>query len=89
MPKAKDLIGQRFGKLVCEKQAANSGLEKNWWCICDCGNKTVVQRSSLVSGNSISCNCERSKRAKEHSEKARASSIRRWNYSRIRYKKKI
>lgn len=33
-----------------------------WLCLCDCGNKIVVRRSSLVSGqNTQSCGCLRFK----------------------------
>jgi len=38
MPKVKDLMGQRFGRLVC---LSFSGMNKHhnalWLCRCDCG----------------------------------------------------
>jgi hypothetical protein len=49
----KDLVGQRFGRLVV---TAFSGGE--WWlCECDCGGKHVGRRSGLTSGETQSCGC--------------------------------
>ncbi|WP_194726648.1 hypothetical protein [Noviherbaspirillum malthae] len=56
----KNLIGQRFGRLVVVSRAPNE-LRKNakWNCLCDCGSTTVVAVSSLISGRTQSCKCKR------------------------------
>lgn len=57
-----DLAGKRFGRLVVEGYA---GRQKNrqsrWTCLCDCGKRKVIVRSSLTSGHSNSCGCLRNK----------------------------
>lgn len=58
MPKAKDLIGQRFGKLVCVKKAQSRNNHTYWLCQCDCGNRKEIQTSHLTSGASTSCGCQ-------------------------------
>jgi hypothetical protein len=55
-----NLIGQVFGKLTVVADAgANSRRQSLWECLCSCGNKSVVQGYSLVSGNTKSCGCFR------------------------------
>lgn len=57
-PKAKDLTGMRFGRLVVLSRAENSMTGKPMWnCLCDCGNECVKQGSALVSGDTKSCGC--------------------------------
>lgn len=58
----KDLTGQRFGKLTVINMT-NKRQEKSvvWHCICDCGNETDVPARDLISGNTKSCGCMRSK----------------------------
>jgi hypothetical protein len=52
------MIGRRFGKLVVEKQAASDG-GRQWWCICDCGNRCVARGISMRNGHKQSCGCVR------------------------------
>lgn len=58
MSKAKDITGQRFGKLVAIER---SGRDKDngalWKCKCDCGNTIVTRAASLRNGNTKSCGC--------------------------------
>ena len=53
-----DLTGERFGRLIVIKQAAQI---KNkiilWDCMCDCGNQVVISRANLRSGMTKSCGC--------------------------------
>ena len=58
MPLAKDLTGQRFGKLVALEKAPSRNKHTYWLCQCDCGNKKIIQTSHLTSGASKSCGCE-------------------------------
>ena len=57
MPKAIDLTGQRFGRLVVTKRVGNKGKHRSWECLCDCGNITIVPVGHLRSGNTRSCGC--------------------------------
>lgn len=54
-----DLTGQRFGKLTVQSQGPNTGKFLRWYCLCDCGNKSLVYASSLRTGNTKSCGCIR------------------------------
>lgn len=58
--KLNDLIGKRFGKLVALEVVQQIGTTK-WKCQCDCGNIIYVKRGNLLSGNTTSCGCNRSK----------------------------
>ena len=59
----KDLIGQRFGKLVVISRAEDYIVPKTgkhtpkWKCICDCGNECIVSGGSLKNGYTKSCGC--------------------------------
>lgn len=58
--KLKDLIGQRFGKLVVIKKAdwvKTKASGANWLCKCDCGKEKIVASSYLLTGNTKSCGC--------------------------------
>lgn len=63
---ARDLTGQRFGKLTA---LATVGRDKNrktlWECICDCGNRSVVIGAKLSNGRARSCGCEQGRRPVE------------------------
>lgn len=57
-----DVTGKRFGKLVAVRpngvRTYPSGKQLTLWeCDCDCGNKTTVTLSALVTGNTKSCGC--------------------------------
>lgn len=55
---AKNLTGQRFGRLVAveatEKRSSGSIV---WKCLCDCGKECFVQSCHLKSGATKSCGC--------------------------------
>lgn len=57
--RSKNLIGQRFGKLVViEKLPDTNKFNKVLYkCKCSCGNETIVDSNSLVSGHTKSCGC--------------------------------
>ena len=57
MFKRQDLSGQRFGKLTVLEFAFTRKKHSYWNCICDCGNETIIEASSLKSGKSTSCGC--------------------------------
>lgn len=64
--RAKDLSGQRFGRLTVETfEYCGPGGHSYWRCKCDCGGEKVVRSSHLKSGNVSSCGC---KTRKTHGE---------------------
>lgn len=60
---AKDLIGQRFGRLTVIKRAGTEGSRAVWRCKCDCGKYKSVKSIDLLSGNTKSCGCWKKHRA--------------------------
>ena len=55
-----DITGKRFGKLTAIEFDHKDANNKSYWlCECDCGNKTIVSRSSLTSERTKSCGCSR------------------------------
>lgn len=56
MPKAVDISGQRFGRLVA-KDVVYIDNVRLWRCLCDCGNYTHVNAGKLRIGNTTSCGC--------------------------------
>ena len=58
MRKAKDLTGQKFGRLlVLERKGYSKNKHILWLCKCDCGNFTIVRVDYLNNGKSKSCGC--------------------------------
>ena len=58
-----DIIGQKFGKLTVigiDKSYLNPKNPK-YICICECGNKKSIFKSSLTCGRSKSCGCNQYK----------------------------
>lgn len=59
--KAKNMVGQRFGRLVVvapadiDKRA--NGVCTGWKCVCDCGKEIIATRQNLISGDAKSCGC--------------------------------
>ena len=59
MPKALDLTGQRFGRLVALHRVQSRGGKTYWLCQCDCGNQKEIQTNHLTKGSIQSCGCLR------------------------------
>lgn len=60
MSKAKDLTGERFGRLTVIKQEGRTEQGNAlWMCLCDCGNVVVVRSTTLRNGQTKSCGCYR------------------------------
>lgn len=58
MSKAKNLIGQKFGRLTVMERGVNSKAGKSRWvCKCECGKTKIVVGSDLTSGKTKSCGC--------------------------------
>lgn len=61
-----DLTGKKFGRLFVIKQAERRKYQKpRWLCMCDCGNKKVVESRSLRKGLIKSCGCLNSEKRSE------------------------
>lgn len=69
--KKKELIGQKFGKLlVLEEIEKRSKSKKIYYkCICDCGNEVITKGASLLSGHTKSCKCLQKEKVRETSYK--------------------
>ena len=52
--KAKDITGQRFGRLVVIKRTTKHGV-LYWSCLCDCGKETIAKYNHLRVGSIRSC----------------------------------
>lgn len=58
MAKLKNLIGQKFSRLLVVERAENNKFNQvQWLCKCDCGNTKIAKAQSLVSGECKSCGC--------------------------------
>jgi hypothetical protein len=59
MPRAKNLAGNKFGKLLVtpdvQSRYVRNRSRRFWRCICDCGKEVHVDSGNLSSGNSESC----------------------------------
>lgn len=72
MPPTIDLTNRRFGRLTALNR---SGKTRHgavlWRTQCECGRSITVQAGSLMSGNSTSCGCSRTRHG--HARKSRYS----------------
>ena len=58
MKHPKDLTGLFFGGLEVISYAGKDKWRKDrWFCLCGCGTKKTVSRSSLINGSTKSCGC--------------------------------
>lgn len=55
--RAKDLTGQRFGRLTCISYAGSNGAKSMWLARCDCGTEKIFIASELKKGRTNSCGC--------------------------------
>lgn len=66
MSPLKNLIGQRFGRLVVIERAENGKDGRvRWLCKCDCGNNKIVIGKLLLHGDTKSCGCLNKEKASE------------------------
>lgn len=79
--KARDLSGQRFGRLTAQRpgpgmRTSGGRTIRTWVCACDCGATTTVRAQSLTDGNTTSCGCLRDETIRKHRSESR------WNHLR-------
>lgn len=58
--KAKDLRGQKFGKLTVlyrTKPPETKNKSAYWHCRCECGNELNIRADSLIKNTTTSCGC--------------------------------
>lgn len=68
-PRAKDITGERFGKLtVLRPTGRKQGTNIVWLCQCDCGKQTELSTSSLKASYRVSCGCYAREHLKQVSE---------------------
>ena len=69
MPKAINITGQRFGRLIVMHKLSKRRYTKiQWMCKCDCGKQVSVTTQLLRRGDTRSCGCINlgNKRAQKH-----------------------
>lgn len=65
----KNLIGQKFGRLIVIERIGSTEQKKaTWKCKCECGNEIIVPTGSLTSGNTTSCGCYNKEAVAERSK---------------------
>lgn len=63
-------VGQRFGKLVIEKEVKIKYGKRHFICRCDCGKKSnPIPLYNLTTGRTISCGCVMRSKARENFKK--------------------
>jgi hypothetical protein len=68
-----DLIGKKFGKITVLNFIEMRNHQSFWLCRCNCGKHINVNGSSLQSGNTKSCGCQKNKIPKRISSEGEAS----------------
>ena len=66
MKKARDLTGNKYGRLTVVSRAESKTRRIKWNCICECGNTSIVSGENLMSGHTKSCGCLLSERRTSH-----------------------
>lgn len=56
-----DVTNVPFGMLTPKQPAKNRGKRSYWICECVCGNMSEVALGDLISGNIVSCGCNKNK----------------------------
>lgn len=54
---AKDMTGERYGRLVVVGRADVRNGDRYWMCRCDCGGEKTVRGKDLLCGKILSCRC--------------------------------
>jgi hypothetical protein len=62
-----DMTGRKVGRLLIIERSSNNKFGRaTWECLCDCGNKTIVEGARLRTVNkTTSCGCYRSEQIKK------------------------
>lgn len=57
MPKIKNKVGMKFGKLTVLSLEGRKSGRTYWNCICDCGETTTARGDKMITGERVSCGC--------------------------------
>lgn len=76
-PLAKDISGQRFGRLVVVGFAEHVTKKRNlhWRAVCDCGSSRIVNGASLRAGITKSCGCIQREKARAAGDRTRTHGL--------------
>jgi len=55
-----DRVGEKFGRLLVLSFDRKVSSHYYWNCLCDCGNKKIIECYQLTSGKTKSCGCLKS-----------------------------
>jgi len=64
-PRTHNKISGKFGRLLILKETAGTSYSRRFSCLCECGTKKTVNLNALLSGNTKSCGCLKSKMVTE------------------------
>jgi len=57
MPRKINIIGKKFNRLTVLKKVDAGKYQYKYLCQCKCGNKKIIQSTSIVQGTTKSCGC--------------------------------
>lgn len=72
MSPRKELLGERFGKLVVVEWVAGARRDGAWRCRCDCGGERFATSNHLLTGRNTSCGCVRPQHGGKRTQAYRA-----------------
>lgn len=65
--KKESLIGEKYGRLsVIKESSKNNKNQRQWICVCDCGQIVCLTTHTLKTGHTLSCGCLRSESVSYH-----------------------
>ena len=61
--RAADMVGQRFGMLTVTARVRTNAMHggPQWYCLCECGEVSIHDGSTLRRGHAVSCGCRKVK----------------------------
>lgn len=62
MVTARDISGQRFGRLTAIRLDGHINAKRAWLCVCTCGSETRAAQSDITSGKRVSCGCQKAEK---------------------------
>lgn len=62
----KNLANQKFGNLTAINRSGSKNRKALWKCLCNCGKYTILSSRDLISGNTKSCGCGKSRFGKRN-----------------------
>lgn len=69
MRETKNIVGNKFGKLLVIKHVGIKNSNSFWGCLCDCGYYVEIVGYNLKNGHTTSCGCARKEALKKTAKK--------------------